>query len=53
MKDRKKIKETRKEVQTVEEEKLDSRNCYGNNDPTPKRAVKNIIQEKRLSKKRA
>lgn len=27
------------------EERLESRNCYGLKDPTPKRAVENIINE--------
>jgi|GEM_PF-3577723 hypothetical protein len=27
------------------EEKLDSKNCYGNSDPTPLKAVKNIIRQ--------
>ena len=50
MKDRAKIKATRREVR---EEKLDIRNYYGNKDTTPYEAVKEIIRENRLSAKRA
>ena len=43
MKGREKQRENRRR----KEERLESRNCYGLKDPTPRQAIDNIIREER------